>query len=139
MSFHRASPAVDEANQAYAHPPASLASAIVAWAAIVFVSPVAILAFNWLVPTTVELLDRFVHYPRAPRLPLTIILIAQVALIALPATTFISWRRDRRRVELPHRTSKTLTLGCATLALGLVSYIWIARTALEFSITGPVN
>ena len=132
MSIHGASTAESEANQAHARPTASLASAIVAWAALIFVCPVALLALYMLVPNTVELLDRILHYPVAPRKPLTIMLLTQVALLTLPAMTFVSWRRGRRRATPSDRTSKTILLGCATLAVGLLAYLWIALMVAAF-------
>lgn len=114
------------ANQAHARRRTSIASAVVAWTSIIFVCPVALLALYALVPNAVELLDRILHYPVAPRGPLTILLVTQVALLTLPAVTFVSWRRDRRGPKPPHRTSKTIPLGCATLVVGLFAYVWTA-------------
>ena len=132
MSAHRPSPAGSEANRAHAQPPAPLASAIAAWTAIIFVCPVSLLALYALVPNTVEFLDRILHYPVAPRRPLAIMLLTQVALITLPIMTFVSWRRGRRGAEPPHRTSKTIPLGCATLVVGLFAYLWIALMVAGF-------
>jgi hypothetical protein len=132
MSIDRASPAANEANQAYARPTASLLSAIVAWTSIIFVCPIALLALFMLVPNTVELLDRILHYPVAPRRPLTIMLLTQVALLALPAMTFVSWRHGRRAAQPPHRTSRTIQLGCATLVVGLFAYLWVALMVAAF-------
>lgn len=132
MSIHRTSPSASEANQAHARPTGSLVSAIVACTAIIFVCPVALLALYMLVPNTAELLDRILHYPVAPRLPLTTMLLTQVALLTLPAMTFVSWRRDRRGVKPPHRPSRTIPFGCATLVVGLFGYLWIALMAAGF-------
>jgi hypothetical protein len=81
MSLHGPSPAAIEADQAHAQPPGSLASAVVAWTAIIFVCPVALLALYALVPNIVDLLGRVLRSSLSPRSPLTIMLLAQVALI----------------------------------------------------------
>ena len=121
-----------EANQAHARPTASLASAVVAWTAIIFVCPVALFALYSLVPNAVELLDRILHHPVAPRRPLAIMLLTKVALLILPTATFVSWRRDRHGPKPPHRTSRTILLGCATLVVGLFAYLWVALMVAAF-------
>lgn len=110
----------------------SLAPAFVAWMGIIFVCPVALLAWFLLLPNTIELLDRILHYPVAPRRPLTIMLFTQVALLTLPTLTFVSWRRARHGRERQHRTSKTIALGGATLGVGLFAYLWIALQVAAF-------
>lgn len=132
MSIGGASSAASGANQVHAQPMGSLASGILAWTAIIFVCPVGLLALYMLVPNTVELLGRVLHYPVAPRRPLTIMLLTQVALLTLSAMTFVSWRRARRAAEPPHRTSRTILFGCATLVVSLFAYLWIALLVTAF-------
>lgn len=132
MSMNRPPSRQSEANQVDAPPMASSASIIVAWTAIIFICPVALAALYFLVPNTLELLDRVLHYPVAPRRPLILMLLTQVAVLTLPAMTFVSWLHDRKGTISLHHTSKTVRLGSATFGLGLFAYLWIAMQLARF-------
>lgn len=71
---------------------AALATSVLAWAAIILVSPIALLSLVQLVQTVVELGERVLYYPVATRLPLMVLLITQIALPVLVVATFVSWR-----------------------------------------------
>lgn len=126
------SPGESKADQAQARPIASLATTFMAWAAIIFVCPVALLALYLLVPNTLELLERMLHYPVAPRLPLTLMLLVQVSLLILPTMTFLSWLDGRRGAKPRHRYFRTVPLAGATLGVGLFAYLWIGLMVAAF-------
>jgi hypothetical protein len=132
MSNRRVSPVASEVEQGHARPTALLASTIVTWTAIIFVSPLALYALFFLIPSTIELFDRILHHPMRSRRLLTLIVLTEVALLTLPAMTFVSWRRGRQSAKPPHRTSETILLGCATLAVGLFAYLLIAMMVAAF-------
>ena len=132
MSNRRVSPVVSEVEEGHARPTASLASTIVTWTAIIFVSPLALYALFFFIPGTVELLDRILHHPMRSRGPLTVMVLTEVALLTLTAMTFISWRRGHQIAKPPHRTLMTILLGCATIAVGLFAYLLIAMMVAAF-------
>lgn len=105
----------------------NLGSTVLVWIAIIFVCPVAALAFYLLLPNAFELLARILYYPKLPRWPLTFMLLTQVALIVLPLKTFASWRRNRREGAF-----QTNSLAGMTLAVGLFAYLWIALMLAAF-------
>lgn len=109
----------------------SLASSGTAWAAIVFVGPVALLAACLLVPNALELADR-VRTSMGPQRPLALMLLAQVALAILPAATFVSWRYDRGGPSPWCRSLVTIALAGTTFGLGLFAYLWLAVQVAAF-------
>ncbi len=109
--------------------PTTSFATIVAWTAIAFAFPITLMAFFLLVPNTFELMDRVLHHPLAPRVPLILMLVAQVALLILPTLTFLSWRKDRRRAK---PSSRTFNLGGATVAVSLFAYLWVALMLAAF-------
>lgn len=97
-------------------------AAIFASVAIIFVSPVSGLALAMLAPNILELLTRFLR--DSPRGPVTVMLLVQTALLALPIITFMSWRLGR--------SLTTVLFSCATIGVGLFAYTWIVRMVAAF-------
>lgn len=111
---------------AHTRPTTSIAATVVAWTAIAFAFPITLVAFYLLVPNIFELIDRVLHHPLMPRLPLTLMLVAQVAVLVLPILTFRSWRSDRRGAKSGSRAFNTIILGGATIGVSLLAYLWVA-------------
>lgn len=109
----------------------SLSASAACWTAIALVLPIAVLAACMLIPNALELVNRLLYRPIAPRAPLTAMLIIQVALIAMPTTTFVSWRQHRIEPR-PFGATLTIALAAATIFVGIYAYVQAIAMVAEF-------
>ncbi len=105
---------------------------MVSWSVIVFVSPITILAACMLIPNAAELAGRILYRPVAPRQPLTLMLLLQIALIALPMMTVVSLRRGRRKLSCSSSTLAMILLAVGAFVAGLYAYICFAAMVAQF-------
>ena len=109
----------------------AILSGTLAWTAILVATPLVMTALTLLIPNLVELLDRIFSTSLAPRRYLVAMLIVQILIITLPVKTFLSWRRDHFGLRA-QSAWRTVGLACATLAVALFAYAWIAAMVAAF-------
>lgn len=105
---------------------------LAAWAAICFALPMSLLAACLLVPNALELADRILRASWLPKLPLAVMLLAQIALILLPMAMLMAWRRGRGVIVARPQGARVITLAAMTAGIALLAYAGMAVVLAAF-------